>query len=347
MDNIKVSILCLTYNHAQFISKALDSFLSQKTDINYEILINDDASTDGTIEIIKEYQKKYPTIIKPVFHAENQYSKGKRNLVLRYLAPKAKGEYLALCEGDDYWIDENKLQKQVDFLNNNKNFAIHSGNANYVSNELEIDGTMVHKSQAPVELSLNDFSDRNNLITCTVMFRNIAGIYKPEYYRNNKVIFGDWYLYTIILKESGLKAYRTNEVLANYRHHPKGVFSGLDEYNRIKIHVDQLLLNSEIVDNNTEFKVRALKMAIKHLININSIDEERLQSVISENKEKNELVIKNKSIINELQGKNKEMQNNIIMLSQEIERNKRQLRRPHLYFLNICRYLLNKIMGKV
>ena len=115
MDEIMVSICCLTYNHEKYVKDALEGFVSQKTSFNFEVLIHDDASTDNTANIIKEYEKKYPDIIKPIYQKENQYSKG--------LAPgrmnrdRASGKYIAMCEGDDYWIDPLKLQKQVDYMN--------------------------------------------------------------------------------------------------------------------------------------------------------------------------------------------------------------------------------------
>ena len=83
----------------------------------------DDASTDGTADIIREYEKKYPEIIKPIYQKENQYSKGLKPGYQN--RARAKGKYIAMCEGDDYWIDEYKLQKQVDFLENNPKYANH------------------------------------------------------------------------------------------------------------------------------------------------------------------------------------------------------------------------------
>ena len=116
--NPLVSICCLTYNHAPYIRDAIEGFLMQKTNFPVEILIHDDASTDGTADIIREYEAQYPDIIKPIYQTENQYSKGIK-ISQVYQFPRAKGKYIALCEGDDYWIDPYKLQKQVDFLEAN------------------------------------------------------------------------------------------------------------------------------------------------------------------------------------------------------------------------------------
>ena len=120
---ITVSISCITYNHEPYIRKALDGFLMQKTTFQIEILIHDDASTDGTEEIIREYESKYPDIIKPIYEKENQWVKGRRGSK-EFNYPRAQGKYIAICEGDDYWIDPYKLQKQVDFLEENPNCGL-------------------------------------------------------------------------------------------------------------------------------------------------------------------------------------------------------------------------------
>lgn len=128
--NIKsplVSICCSTYNHEDYIEDTIRGFLMQETNFPFEILIHDDASTDRTQEIIRKYEKIYPNIIKPIYQVENQYSKGvKVNFTYNY--SRARGKYIALCEGDDYWIDKEKLQKQIDVLENNENvmLCIHS-----------------------------------------------------------------------------------------------------------------------------------------------------------------------------------------------------------------------------
>lgn len=115
MGEIQVSIVCNTYNHEDYIRSALEGFVMQKTTFPFEVLINDDASTDNTANIIREYEKKYPELIKPIYQIENQYSKGV-NITKTFHLPRLKGKYVALCEGDDYWTDQEKLQKQYDAM---------------------------------------------------------------------------------------------------------------------------------------------------------------------------------------------------------------------------------------
>src|SRR5690606_22666379 len=124
MDNIIVSICCITYNHEPYIRECLDGFMMQECDFAFEVLIHDDASTDSTQDIMREYQEKYPDIIKPIIQTENQYSKGIRTIQSTYNFSRAKGKYIALCEGDDYWTDPFKLQKQVDFLEANPDCSV-------------------------------------------------------------------------------------------------------------------------------------------------------------------------------------------------------------------------------
>ena len=118
-----VSICCITYNHESYIHDAIKGFLQQKTNFPFEIIIHDDASTDKTPEIIRKYSDKYPDMIFPIFQTENQWSKGTKPSV-KYVWPKARGEYIALCEGDDYWTDPKKLQKQIEILESNKEIGL-------------------------------------------------------------------------------------------------------------------------------------------------------------------------------------------------------------------------------
>lgn len=126
LDNqIIVSIKCLVYNHAPYIRQCLDGFVMQKTNFRFEAIVHDDASTDGTQDIIREYAERYPDIIRPIYETENQYSKrdgSLRRIMNEAVSPDTK--YIALCEGDDYWTDPLKLQKQVSFLDNHPDYVI-------------------------------------------------------------------------------------------------------------------------------------------------------------------------------------------------------------------------------
>lgn len=112
---ILVSINCTAYNHEKYIARALDSFLMQETDFAWEIVIHDDASTDGTADIIREYARRYPDIIRPLLQAENQHSQGIK-VNTTFNVPRSRGKYIAFCDADDYWCDPHKLQKQVDYM---------------------------------------------------------------------------------------------------------------------------------------------------------------------------------------------------------------------------------------
>lgn len=113
--DIEVSVYCATYNQMKYIRKAIESFLMQETTFPYEIIIHDDASTDGTAEIVKEYADRYPDKIIPILQTENQYSKGV-NFFRQFVLPIVRGRYIANCEGDDFWTDKHKLQLQYDAL---------------------------------------------------------------------------------------------------------------------------------------------------------------------------------------------------------------------------------------
>lgn len=125
---IIVSIWCLTYNHEKYIRQCLDGFVMQKTSFRFEAIVHDDASTDGTADIVREYAEKYPDIIKPIIETENQYSK-KDGSLERIMEKSCTGKYVALCEGDDYWTDPMKLQKQVGWLEEHPEYVMCSSDA--------------------------------------------------------------------------------------------------------------------------------------------------------------------------------------------------------------------------
>lgn len=123
---VMVSIHCIAYNQEKYIREALDGFVMQKTNFPFVAIVHDDASTDNTASIIREYAEKYPDIIKPIFETENQYRKPGSPLrkIMQHAIDATGAKYVAYCEGDDYWTDPLKLQKQVDFLENNPDFTM-------------------------------------------------------------------------------------------------------------------------------------------------------------------------------------------------------------------------------
>ena len=112
LDNDNTMVVCITYKHEEFISQALDSFLAQKTNFKFKVFVGEDCGPDGTADILREYAEKYPDIIVPFIREQNMGAQ--RNLI--DLCQRATSPYIAFCEGDDYWVDEYKLQKQVDYM---------------------------------------------------------------------------------------------------------------------------------------------------------------------------------------------------------------------------------------
>lgn len=127
-DTPMVSVICITYNHQDYIEDALQGFVNQATDFPFEVLIHDDASTDSTPEVLRRYELKYPHLFKVIYQKENQYSQG-RKIMKDILLPLARGKYFAFCEGDDYWIDPRKLQIQYDYMEANHDCTLCIHNA--------------------------------------------------------------------------------------------------------------------------------------------------------------------------------------------------------------------------
>ena len=237
-----VSICTITYNHESFIREALESFLNQKTNFKYEIIIYDDASTDNTQKIIREIEIKYPYIIKPHYQTVNQYSKGVRGIAAKFTFPRAQGKYIAMCEGDDYWIDPYKLQKQVDFLENNPTISMTFGNAliddstyqyHRKGKYLNSDIAKVYNVDSVFELGLP---------TLTMVFRN--GLFN---FSGSKAMSGDLFLRLELSLFGGF--YYHGEVFGVHRKHPTGI-------SRTN---NRLLWNINTAENLIIFEKKALK----------------------------------------------------------------------------------------
>lgn len=231
MNNILplVSIICTSYNHEKYIAQALDGFVMQKSTFPFEIIVHDDASTDNTVAIIREYEAKYQHMFVTIYQTENQFSKGSVSIWSDITFPLARGKYIALCEGDDYWTDPYKLQKQVDFLEKNDDYVICHHDA-IIIDELD---NVVNSSKLPDslkrDLSADDLIKANLILTLTVCFRNVIRELPYEYYR---VFNKDTFLFSMI-GNYGKAKYLGGEITSDaYRKHAGGVWSSLDYWQR-------------------------------------------------------------------------------------------------------------------
>jgi glycosyltransferase involved in cell wall biosynthesis len=173
-------VLCTTYNHERYLEETLRGFLSQTTTFPFEILIHDDASTDRTQEIVRAWQLRYPTIIRSVLQTENQLSKGRRGFDI--LFQQARGKYIACCEGDDYWIAPDKLQRQVEFLESHPEFSC-AGHNYYLLDETQLTINAWDASRDVVVVEPRDLMCVNRLFWWpTLVFRKTFNEFPKERY---------------------------------------------------------------------------------------------------------------------------------------------------------------------
>lgn len=227
-----VSVFVMVYNHDKYLKECLDGILMQRCNFNFNIIVGEDCSTDDSRKILLDYQTKYPGKFKILLHEKNIGAVKNQMAVFE----NCKGKYIALCEGDDYWTDPLKLQKQVDFLEANGDYVIHSAKAQIlkVTNFKEIIGNPLSKTI----YHISDFFTKNNLISCTVMLRNTT---LPTNHLR-KLIFGDWMFYILFLSQkSGNLAYVSEEIFSIYRVHDGGVMQTLTKkYDNDLAHLRQI-----------------------------------------------------------------------------------------------------------
>ncbi|MBP5411990.1 MAG: glycosyltransferase family 2 protein [Bacteroidales bacterium] len=209
---LMVSIRCLAYNHEAYIRQCLDGFVMQQTNFRFEAIVHDDASTDHTAEIIREYAAKYPDIIKPIYETENQYSKQDGSL-RRIMNDACKGKYIAMCEGDDYWTDPLKLQKQVDFLEEHESYVMCAHNS-IVKDESTGFMRCFNNWLTEDTFGYSEIISKNWFLpTQSLLFR------RDVYERNitNRHFYnGDYYTQLCLTREGGLVHY-SNECMGVYR----------------------------------------------------------------------------------------------------------------------------------
>ncbi|NLM68318.1 MAG: glycosyltransferase [Enterococcus sp.] len=224
MCNIKVSVVCITYNHVSYIEQCLESLVTQKTNFPFEIIINDDCSTDGSKEIIHEWANRYPALIRPIFHPKNQFQIGVD--VFLEASKIAKGKYIALCETDDYWLDDQKLQKQYDKMESDASISLcthgalrvnHSGEKllrSYQNKEKK------EKYYTPQEII--QYDGGSFIASASMMYRREILDHLPQYYYETQV-YKDAPL-VIYLSTIG-KIYYDPTVMSAYRIFAKGSWS--------------------------------------------------------------------------------------------------------------------------
>lgn len=222
---MKVSVLIITYNHANFIAQAVDSALMQRACFDYEILISEDCSTDGTREIVIDYQNRHPDI-RLLLSETNIRS----NAVVARGIEAAKGDYLALLDGDDYWTDSHKLQKQADYLDNHPECSMCFHNARVVHDD---DDREPYNWTPPEQKTISTLEDiwlGNFIATCSTMFRRGLIGEIPDWY-DALFPITDWPLH-VLNAEYGTIGY-IDEVMGVYRYHEGGFYSPLGELEKL------------------------------------------------------------------------------------------------------------------
>lgn len=262
-----ISVKCLTFNHEFNIERCLDSILSQVTEYHFEIVIHDDCSTDNTQKIICDYQQKYPSIIKPILQSANTYS---QNPILPGLtALKAcSGNYVAICEGDDYWVDTKKLEKQVLFLKENPSYTLTvSGYYEYdtscgKNNTILLSPATSQKNEKGFTFTLNDIRHRWYYSTLTAFFvlspDLIKKLEKYKYLRDVHL------LYHLLKTGDG---FYFSEIFGTYNIHSSGVFSGISKLRKSEEHY---LLYKEMweMDKDDVLRYIYFRVYLKHIVNV-------------------------------------------------------------------------------
>lgn len=259
MNNLKVDILMMTYNHEQYIAQAIESVLSQKTNFDIRIIIGEDCSKDNTLNICKDYAIKFPNKILLVNQETNiGHQKNAIEIYNRVTAP-----YIALCEGDDYWTDENKLQKQVDFLENNKDFII----CFHPVEEIRQDGSIIISNKD--QKLITDITDLINgwyMNTASYIFRNAKKISFPAMFFKVKATD---LCFHILIAEDGGKIYFMNDIMSAYRRHEGGVTDEKADYiYHLRKNIPFYTMLIEYLKSKGSEKIKVAENKLKEINNI-------------------------------------------------------------------------------
>ena len=216
MSDVIVAIKCLVYNHEPYLRNCLEGFVMQQTKFPFVAIVRDDASTDGSAAIIREYEAKYPDIIKPIYETENQYSKhdGSVGRIMDAAVDATGAKYVAMCEGDDYWTDPLKLQKQVDFMEANPEYSICFHKVNTLIQATgEIKEEFIVRDM-PGKSTILDLAEGNYIHTPSVMYRKYPNVLET-YQRLMPCLPGDYVMWMLLAEKGNI--YKFNEPMAVYR----------------------------------------------------------------------------------------------------------------------------------
>ena len=231
-----VSICCVTYNHEKYLAQCLEGFVIQKTNFKFEILVHEDASTDKTASILKEYELKYPNLFRCVYQTENQFLI--QNTLTNILFPMAKGKYIALCEGDDHWTDPLKLQKQVDFLEENPSLV------GCFHNSICVDeNSTIIEQQYFKKTDKKQYSQEDCLKVLHSSYSTAALIFKANAIQGQLELFskiGSDFILDIFITNYG-DLYYLDENMSAYRIHSGGIWQGSSDVYNLKVILERFL----------------------------------------------------------------------------------------------------------
>ncbi|RZL44149.1 MAG: glycosyltransferase [Pedobacter sp.] len=259
-DNLMVSICCITYNHKPFIAQTINSFLMQKTNFKFEIVIGDDCSTDGTTAIIKEIQSMHPGRINLLHAPKNMGAHENMRNVLRH----CNGKYIALCDGDDFWTKPEKLQKQIDFLEDNLEYVICCHYTKVIDTSFKT--LYVHPSPKPLVHTFHDLliGKQVETKTASVVYRNLPAtnqIFQKPWY--DEVFAVDKLLKLTATYYTGGKIYVMPEVMSCYRNHIGGIWSMVKAEARMEMVINDFNLIIRHFNYRGIDKIRLLLLYLK------------------------------------------------------------------------------------
>lgn len=253
-EPILVAIHCLVYNHEPYLRDCFEGFVMQKTNFRFVAIVHEDCSTDNSAAIIREYEAKYPDIFRPIYETENQYSKpdGSLGRIMNAAIDATGAKYIAMCEGDDYWTDPYKLQKQVDILEADETLMACCTDCAMVDNHSVImkekRGGVV-KDDIPGRYNLRDFfRDNHQYPTLSVVYRNThTEEVRAKHRHTENAFLGDWTLWICLLIYGDM--YYLNEVTCAYRINPTSVTHTVGRVARAKASRDICRKVADVLPN--------------------------------------------------------------------------------------------------